>query len=53
MQNQNLFMLPPNAGQQGLLQISTPSQEESAAAATALSLASEHAQSALALPALA
>jgi hypothetical protein len=53
MQNQNLFTLPPNAGRQGLLQISTPSQEESTAAATALSLASDHAQSAVAQPALA
>jgi hypothetical protein len=33
MQHQNSFVLPPNLGRQGLLQISTPTVEESAAAA--------------------
>ena len=39
MQHQNLFMLPPNLGRQGLLQISTPTLEESAAAAELMNLA--------------
>ena len=33
MQRQNRFVLPPNLGRQGLLQISTPTAEEIAAAA--------------------
>jgi hypothetical protein len=33
MQHQNSFVLPPNLGRQGLLQISTPTVEESMAAA--------------------
>ncbi|HZQ25751.1 MAG TPA: hypothetical protein VFA89_23375 [Terriglobales bacterium] len=33
MQHQNSFVLPPNLGRQGLLQISTPTVEESVAAA--------------------
>lgn len=33
MQHQNSFVLPPKLGRQGLLQISTPTDEESAAAA--------------------
>jgi hypothetical protein len=33
MQHQNSFLLPPNLGRQGLLQITTPTKEESAAAA--------------------
>jgi hypothetical protein len=32
MQHQNSFVVPPNLGRQGLLQISTPTAEESAAA---------------------
>jgi hypothetical protein len=32
MQHQNSFVLPPNLGRQGLLQISTPTAEEMAAA---------------------
>jgi hypothetical protein len=32
MQHQTAFTLPPNLGRQGLLQISTPTQEESRAA---------------------
>jgi hypothetical protein len=33
MQHQSSFALPPNLGRKGLLQISTPTVEESAAAA--------------------
>ena len=33
MQHQNSFVLPPNLGRQGLLQISTPTKEERAVAA--------------------
>ena len=33
MQHQNSFVLPPNRGRQGLLQISTPTEEESSEAA--------------------
>ena len=33
MQHQNSFVLPPNLGRQGLLQIPTPTEEENAAAA--------------------
>jgi hypothetical protein len=33
MQHQNSFLLPPNLGRQGLLQIPTPSEEERAVAA--------------------
>ena len=36
MQHQNSFLLPPNLGRQGLLQIRTPTEEESAAAAIAV-----------------
>ena len=53
MQNQNLFTLPPNAGRQGLLQIPTPTQDESAAAATALNQVLDYSQSTDAQPALA
>jgi hypothetical protein len=52
MQNQNLFTLPANTGRQGLLQIQTPSHEESASAATSLRRVLERAESAVALPAL-
>ena len=38
MQNQNSFVLPPDLGRQGLLQISTPTAEESAAAAALMNL---------------
>jgi hypothetical protein len=53
MQSQNSFVLPPNLGRQGLLQISTPTAEESAAAAILISevfdrLASPRAQPAVA-----
>ena len=36
MQHQNSFALPPNLGRQGLLQISTPTGEESKAAAVSV-----------------
>ena len=39
MEHQNSFVLPPNLGRQGLLQISTPTAEESAAAAALINLA--------------
>jgi len=39
MQHQNLFVLPPNVGRQGLLQISTPTADESAASAAVINIA--------------
>jgi hypothetical protein len=39
MQHQNSFVLPPNLGRQGLLQISTPTAEEIAAAAAMINVA--------------
>ena len=39
MKHQNSFILPPNLGRQGLLQISTPTPEESAAAAATINVA--------------
>jgi hypothetical protein len=39
MQHQNSFVLPPNLGRKGLLQISTPTAEEIAAAAALINLA--------------
>jgi hypothetical protein len=39
MQHQNSFVLPPNLGRQGLLQISTPTTEEIAAAAALVNVA--------------
>jgi len=36
MQNQHLFTLPPNRGRQGLLQIATPTEDESKAAAVSV-----------------
>ena len=53
MQHQNSFVLPPNLGRQGLLQISTPTVEENASAAAIINenfarLASSHAQPAVA-----
>jgi hypothetical protein len=38
MQHQDSFVLPLNLGRQGLLQISTPTAEESAAAAALINL---------------
>jgi hypothetical protein len=53
MQHQNSFTLPPNLGRHGLLQISTPTEEESAAAAIAVNEAIHSRVSLLARPALA
>jgi hypothetical protein len=39
MQHQNSFVLPPNRGRQGLLQISTPKAEEIAAASALINVA--------------
>jgi hypothetical protein len=39
MQHQNSFVLPPNLGRQGLLQISTPTAEEIVAAAALVNVA--------------
>ena len=39
MQHQNSFVLPPNLGRQGLLQISTPTAAEIAEAATLINVA--------------
>ena len=39
MQHQNSFVLPPNLGRQGLLQISTPTTAEIAAAAALIKIA--------------
>lgn len=39
LQHQNSFVLPPNRGRQGLLQIPTPTKEESAAAAALINVA--------------
>lgn len=53
MQHQNAFVLPPDRGRQGLLQIPTPTQEEMTAAAASVSEAFESFGSVLAQPALA
>jgi hypothetical protein len=53
MQHQSSFVLPPNLGRQGLLQISTPTAEESAAAATLISEVFDRLASPLAQPAVA
>jgi hypothetical protein len=53
MQHQNSFVLPPNRGQQGLLQIPTPSEEDSTAAAASVNQAFDRLGSALAEPVLA
>lgn len=47
MQNQSLFTPASNLGRQGLLQISTPTQEESAAATAFVKKAFEHCGSAV------
>ena len=48
MQHQNSFVLPPNLGRQGLLQISTPTPQESAAASAMLTVAFDRLSSSLA-----
>ena len=53
MQQQTAFSLPADLGRQGLLQISTPTQEESTAAATVVSEAHGRISSVFAEPALA
>lgn len=53
MQHQTFFVLPENMGRQGLLQISTPTEEERAAAGEWIRDAFDRPVSALAEPALA
>jgi hypothetical protein len=53
MQHQDAFALPPNLGRQGLLQVPTPTLEESRAAAAWVSHAFDRLSPALAEPALA
>lgn len=53
MQHQDSFVLPANLGRQGLLQIATPTQEESAAGAASVDEAFGRAGSMVAEPALA
>jgi hypothetical protein len=53
MEHQNRFSLPTDFGRQGLLQIPTPTEEESTAAAASVSEAFDHLGLALAEPALA
>lgn len=53
MQHQSEFVLPTNRGRQGLLQISTPTQEESAAASESVNEAFDRLGSNLPEPALA
>jgi hypothetical protein len=53
MQHQNWFVVPPNLGRQGLLQISTPTAEESAAAAAVINIAFDRLNSMVEHPAVA
>ena len=53
MQHQNSFVLPPNPGRQVLLQISTPTVEESAAAAALINAVFDRLTSTFADPAVA
>ena len=53
MQHQEAFALPLNRGRQGLLQISTPTHEESAAAAASVREAFDRLSSVLSRPVLA
>ena len=53
MQRQNSLVLPANLGRQGLLQISTPTVEESAAAAAVINIAFDRLNSAVAQPVIA
>lgn len=53
MQHQNSFELPLNLGRQGLLQISTPTEAETAAATALVTEAVDHLGSPLAEPAVA
>lgn len=51
MQHQNSFLAPANLGRQGLLQIPTPTEKESAAAAISISEAIHDLESQLTQPA--
>ncbi len=53
MQHQTSFVLPPNLGRQGLLQIATPTAEESAAAAALINAVFDRLTSTVAEPAVA
>ena len=53
MQHQDAFLLPQNLGRQGLLQISTPTLEESTVATVSVNHAFDRLGSALAEPAVA
>ena len=53
MQHQNSFVLPPNLGRQRLLQISTPTAEESAVAVVLINAAFDRVTSTFAEPAVA
>ena len=53
MQHQTSFVLPPNRGRQGLLQIPTPTKEESGAATALINIAYDHLNSAVSQPAVA
>ena len=53
MQHQNSFLLPPNLGRQGLLQVSTPSEQEEAVAAISVNEAMHSRVSLLAQPTVA
>ena len=53
MQHQNSFVLPPNLGRQGLLQISTPTAEKSSAAAALINAVFGRLASTFAEPAVA
>ena len=53
MQHQNSFVLPSNLGRQGLLQISTPTVEQSAAAAALINESFARLASSLTRPAVA
>ncbi len=50
MQNQNAFVLPPNLGRQGLLQVTVPTEEESTAAGASVREACDRVGSAVAEP---
>jgi hypothetical protein len=50
MQHQDRFVLPPNLGRKGLLQIATPSAKESTSAALVVSEILEHANSTITEP---
>lgn len=53
MQHQSSFVLPPNLGRQGLLQISTPTAEESAEAAAIINVAFDRLDSTIGPPSIA